>query len=490
MQLEFAKLRFFQSLVQTKQKIAQDPRFKLSPADLTSGLTSLVTSLDTIKQIINDLLVSLSLNQLLNLLNQSSTYAEVFSYGVKVYADEFDRFVNVGNFTIDALFDQNSVEDLENLLQDQRRKVSQNLEAKDYQTSKDINFVKLSRETRTKLLESLAEFIQVANEQPEYTLYFAPRYLAYLELIAEDRFTRQQQFKDFLQPHGQKLKLGKYKHGSKLKPEAAQEKLAELLLQEQNKRVGENSGENSGVNGSIASIGSIGSIASMLARPQLVITASFSGEITKAMATTHLFTGKAYTNLATELEKYRQLNLAKFLRSLGINGVGDVLSENLINNDILPTIESMLKLDDRSFDFREDNEGLKKVAVGTVIRNNILDYFDQPENLTQITELMRNLGMSFVGNQKVHQNEFDGMKVAVTGGLSGLSRNAFAEFIKGSGGTYSSSVTKDTDILVVAGEVNPDLSGLSTKAKKAHQQGTRIMGEPEFMTIYEASNQG
>jgi DNA ligase (NAD+) len=69
------------------------------------------------------------------------------------------------------------------------------------------------------------------------------------------------------------------------------------------------------------------------------------------------------------------------------------------------------------------------------------------------------------------------MSFVVTGSLESMGRDVAAERIRALGGTFQSSVAKDTTYLVAGGKVG------ASKLKKAEAYGTKIINEAEFLRI-------
>ena len=67
-----------------------------------------------------------------------------------------------------------------------------------------------------------------------------------------------------------------------------------------------------------------------------------------------------------------------------------------------------------------------------------------------------------------------------TGTLTGMSRDVAADRIRALGGTFQSSVGKDTTYLVVGGKVG------ASKLKKAQSYGTQIIDEAQLIKLLEA----
>ena len=68
-----------------------------------------------------------------------------------------------------------------------------------------------------------------------------------------------------------------------------------------------------------------------------------------------------------------------------------------------------------------------------------------------------------------------GVSFVVTGSLESMSRDEAADRIRALGGTFQSSVGKDTTYLVAGGKVG------ASKLAKATAYGTQVINEQEFL---------
>ncbi len=73
--------------------------------------------------------------------------------------------------------------------------------------------------------------------------------------------------------------------------------------------------------------------------------------------------------------------------------------------------------------------------------------------------------------------KLSGKSFVVTGTLESMGREQAAERIRALGGTFQSSVGKDTDYLVVGGNVG------ASKLAKAAKLGTKQLNEQEFLKL-------
>ncbi|MGN0188684.1 MAG: helix-hairpin-helix domain-containing protein, partial [Candidatus Cryptobacteroides sp.] len=125
------------------------------------------------------------------------------------------------------------------------------------------------------------------------------------------------------------------------------------------------------------------------------------------------------------------------------------------------------------------NEELLEVGdVGEVIAASILDYFSKPENVIQIGRL-KEAGLNFDIAQKERKAGSDvlaGKTIVISGNFS-VSRDRMKEMIEENGGKNSSSVSGKTSFLLAGEKPGPE------KIRKAQENGVRIIGEEEFLSI-------
>ena len=79
--------------------------------------------------------------------------------------------------------------------------------------------------------------------------------------------------------------------------------------------------------------------------------------------------------------------------------------------------------------------------------------------------------------QSAAAGKLSGKKLVVTGFLQGMSREDAAERIRNAGGTFQSAVGKDTDYLVVGGNVG------ASKIDKATKLGVKIINQEQFLEL-------
>ena len=157
--------------------------------------------------------------------------------------------------------------------------------------------------------------------------------------------------------------------------------------------------------------------------------------------------------------------LSRFLYGLGIRHVGVQTAIDLANN--FKTIE---KLSEASVD------SLTKVDnIGEVVAEAIVEWFSEPRNINLLNEFKQ----LNVWPKPAHSisGPLTNMRLVVTGSLKSMSREEAADNIRSLGGTFQTSVGKDTDILVVGGNVGVN------KLKKANDLKIKQIDEDQFLKL-------
>lgn len=160
----------------------------------------------------------------------------------------------------------------------------------------------------------------------------------------------------------------------------------------------------------------------------------------------------------------RRPKLERFVYGLGIRHVGVQTAIDLTN-----TFGSLEKLSKATIDDLKAVEG-----VGEVVAESIAAWFADEDNIALLDKFER-LGVRPYFEKKT--GELEGKNFVVTGTLESMSRDEAAEKIRALGGTFQSSVGKDTTYLVVGGKVG------ASKLKKAESYGTKIINEADFLEM-------
>ncbi len=181
------------------------------------------------------------------------------------------------------------------------------------------------------------------------------------------------------------------------------------------------------------------------------------------------FGEKSYQNLMESLEKAKDATLAKFVYSLGINGIG------------LANAKMLCKA------FRDDFERLKGASaeelaeidgIGEVLAEGIRNFFDDEKKLASAERLLSELRIAKTEESEEEQI-FLGKTFVITGSVEHFNnRNEVKELIERKGGKVAGSVSGKTDYLI-----NNDLASASGKNKKAKELGVPIISEEMFLEM-------
>ncbi len=164
------------------------------------------------------------------------------------------------------------------------------------------------------------------------------------------------------------------------------------------------------------------------------------------------------------IQDKKQPELERFVYGLGIRHVGVQTAIDLVNH-----FGSLENLSHATIDELESVDG-----VGKVVAESIAAWFADEDNeklLAKFTEL----GVKPHFEKK--SGKFAGQSFVVTGTLESMGRDEAAEKIRALGGTFQTTVAKDTTYLVAGGKVG------ASKLKKAEQYGTKIINEAEFLSL-------
>lgn len=173
---------------------------------------------------------------------------------------------------------------------------------------------------------------------------------------------------------------------------------------------------------------------------------------------------KSITNMLDAIEDSKNNSLEKFLFGLGIKQVGaktaKILSKHYldIDNIINTTKEELSNIHD----------------IGSIIADNIIDYFNNKSNIEEINKLKSiGINMKYLNNIDTKENiNIKDKTFVITGSLS-KSRNEIKNIIESFGGNITESVSKNTDVVIVG-------SDPGSKYDKALKLNITIWNEEEL----------
>lgn len=169
--------------------------------------------------------------------------------------------------------------------------------------------------------------------------------------------------------------------------------------------------------------------------------------------------------LIKSIQEKKNPGLSHFIYGLGIRHVGAQTAVDLANH-----FGSLDKLRQTTVDELRQVEG-----VGEVVAESIVAWFADDQH-QQLLAKFANLGVEPQIVQKIG-GSLEGKGFVISGTLSDMEREQAADKIRALGGTFQSSVGKNTDYLVLGD--NPGQS----KIAKAEKLGTKIIDETELKNM-------
>ncbi|MGN1259464.1 MAG: NAD-dependent DNA ligase LigA [Christensenellales bacterium] len=178
---------------------------------------------------------------------------------------------------------------------------------------------------------------------------------------------------------------------------------------------------------------------------------------------------KKAEKIINAINKSKEVDLNRFIFALGIPEVGsktaDVLAKHFkcLDNIIDAKVQDLCQIND----------------IGEIMANAIVDFFNNSDNIKEIKNLQK-VGVKILNKEskKVKDNYFKGKKVVLTGGLESMSRSKATELLTNFGAESVSSVSKNTDLVIVGTDAG-------SKLDKAKALNIKTINEEEFLKIIE-----
>ena len=174
------------------------------------------------------------------------------------------------------------------------------------------------------------------------------------------------------------------------------------------------------------------------------------------------FGEKSAENLVRAIEKSKDQPFPRVLYALGIRHVGSVtaelIAERFSGEDLLRglTVEQLTEIN----------------GVGGVVARAVVEYFALDDNRDLVERLMR-VGLNFERERgRPSDGPLAGKRMVITGALS-RPRGDYVERLEAAGGTFTSSVSKNTNY-VLAGEE------AGSKLDRARELGVPVIDEAGF----------
>ncbi|MCU4800578.1 NAD-dependent DNA ligase LigA [Halobacteria archaeon HArc-gm2] len=209
---------------------------------------------------------------------------------------------------------------------------------------------------------------------------------------------------------------------------------------------------------------------------------------------------KSARNLIAELDDAREPPFDRFLVALGIHDVGPVTARNLArefgsfeairaaaegenddedepNGDGQVTLDALAEQSDDGDDPRGDREAFERVDdVGPEVADSIVEFFHSEGNRAVLDALLSHVDPQ-EADVEAGGDELEGLTFVFTGSLDDFTRSEAQELVERHGGSATSSVSGNTDYLVIGD--NPG----QNKRDAADDEGVPTLEEDAFVEL-------
>ena len=181
---------------------------------------------------------------------------------------------------------------------------------------------------------------------------------------------------------------------------------------------------------------------------------------------------KSAQNLLSAIERSKRTTLSKFIYALGIRHVGEHIAELLSNH--FGSLEPLQKagIEDLIYD-EKGGTGIK--GIGPEIGESVVSFFKEPSPQRLLGRLL-DAGISFEETRPEVSSSLEGKAFVITGTLHAMTRSEAKAHILRKGGKMASSVSRNTDFLVVG-------ESPGSKLQKAKELGVTVLQEDEFLGL-------
>lgn len=178
------------------------------------------------------------------------------------------------------------------------------------------------------------------------------------------------------------------------------------------------------------------------------------------------FADKSAENTINSIAQHKKVPLDRFIFALGIPHVGSETALDLARQFM--TLDKLKRA--------ELDELLKIKDIGEVVARSIYEWFRNERN-RKLLDKFEKVGLHVLKQESAQKfSKLEGLTFVFTGTLENLTREQAEEIVREHGGDVSSSVSKETDYLVVGEEPG-------SKHDKAKKLGVKIITEPDFIKM-------
>lgn len=178
------------------------------------------------------------------------------------------------------------------------------------------------------------------------------------------------------------------------------------------------------------------------------------------------FAEKKASNIVADIQARRKIGFARFIYALGIRHVGEETAITLANQ--FSSIQDLRTADLVQLQAAED--------IGEIVADSIRTYFSDPKQSKQLDQLLDQINIEYATQNPKRSSPLQGKILVVTGSLKTFSRDQVKAAIREAGGKVASSVSRQTDYIVVGDEPG-------SKYDKAKALGVAMLSEKQFVGL-------
>ena len=175
---------------------------------------------------------------------------------------------------------------------------------------------------------------------------------------------------------------------------------------------------------------------------------------------------KLADNMLNSIKESKKTTLKRFIYSLGMRQVGETTADLLAK--YFTSIENFKKAT------IEDLENIE--GIGEISAKSIYDFLHNDKSKKIIDDLLAVGVEPIFEKMAITESKLTGKNVVITGSIEGFTRTSAKETAERLGATVQSSVSKNTDILIVGEKAG-------SKLKKAEELGIKIMPADDFIKL-------
>ena len=181
------------------------------------------------------------------------------------------------------------------------------------------------------------------------------------------------------------------------------------------------------------------------------------------------FAERSAAKLVDAIQNSRRVELGRFLYALGIPEVGAAVARDLAQH--FRNLERLKKA---------NREELQKVSgIGPTMSDAIREFFRDKRNQRAIDALLE-AGLEIIETKTAQRQPLKGKTFVFTGSLDRFSRSEAEKLVESLGGRAISSVSRQTDYVVVGSEPG-------SKFDQAKAQGLKTLSENRFLDLLRAA---